>query len=563
MKPLTHTISVFIVINIMTGGWASAQVASQERTLTIAGSTGLPVVTMQGLPGKIVTDSKGYYRVEVPSGWSGTVTPAKEGYSFSPASRNYTKVEQDRMHDDYTAKLIQFVISGSVGQVPGVMMQGLPGNPLTDMNGDYSVTVDYGWNGEVTPIKEGFSFSPSGKRYRIITRDMTREHYNPRQLSIIISGSVATAGVVMKGLPDLPVSDKNGFYSATVDYNWSGTVTPVKAGYTFHPPFMRYTTVMDDQPNQDFRPAKTGPTAMLGRSGGRKTLVVPADDIKAEELSEIMEDMQIMSHILDDRFKQKRQVQGLFTDFGDFFERNNRTTEATYLEGYGILFSMEVNFAFTPPTELVKDAEKIPENIDPTWQNARRQVFQPGASQRFGISESTEVQSHQMVKELKKDLIETLKHAANIRVLQPDEWIILTLIGNSRGFGGMMGGMGGMMGSSGGMMGSTGGMMSSMRGSYGGGSSSGGGGGFGGGMSGGYGGSMAMGGRMSGMGMGGMAGGMGGGMGGMMGGMGMGRMGASSTTVLTIRAKKSDVDAFAKGELNIEQFQEKVKTVMY
>ncbi len=53
-------------------------------------------------------------------------------------------------------------------------------------------------------------------------------------------------------------------------------------------------------------------------------------------------------------------------------------------------------------------------------------------------------------------------------------------------------------------------------------------------------------------------------MGGMgMGGLGMGGMGASSATVLTIRAKKSDVDAFAKGELDVEQFQEKVKTVMY
>ena len=364
---------------------------------------------------------------------------------------------------------------------------------------------------------------------------------------VIIIGETPVPGVKVSadngGTSD--TTDSQGRYSIKVPYGWSGTVTPIKAGYTFHPPFMRYTTVMNDQHNQDFRPAKTGPTAMLGRRGGRKTLVVPADDINAEELSEIMEDMQIMSHILDDRFKQKRQVQGLFTDFGDFFERNNRTTEATYLEGYGILFSMEVNFTFTPPTELVQDAGKIPENIDPTWQNARRQVFRSGASQRFGISESTEVQSHRMVEELRKDLIETLKHAANIRVLQPDEWIILTLIGNGRGFAGMM--MGGM---------GMGGMMGGMSGGFGGGSSSGGSGRMG--SRGGMGGMGGMGGGMMG---GGMVGGMS--MGGGIGGMAMGSMGSSSATVLTIRAKKSDVDAFAKGELNIEQFQEKVKTVMY
>jgi len=37
----------------------------------------------------------------------------------------------------------------------------------------------------------------------------------------------------------------------------------------------------------------------------------------------------------------------------------------------------------------------------------------------------------------------------------------------------------------------------------------------------------------------------------------------SSSTVLTIRAKKSDVDGFAKGELDFEQFQEHVQIFMY
>ena len=83
----------------------------------------------------------------------------------------------------------------------------------------------------------------------------------------------------------------------------------------------------------------------------------------------------------------------------------------------------------------------------------------------------------------------------------------------------------------------------------------------------------SMGGGMMGGGMGGgMMGGMGGGvmMGGGMG-MGMGGMysedysgtGSASTTVLTIRAKKSDVDDFAKGEIDFEQFQKKVDIFTY
>ena len=66
-----------------------------------------------------------------------------------------------------------------------------------------------------------------------------------------------------------------------------------------------------------------------------------------------------------------------------------------------------------------------------------------------------------------------------------------------------------------------------------------------------------------------MGGGMGGGMmgggtsGDMMGGMEYGETGSASTTVLTIRAKKSEVDDFAKGELDFEQFQQKVDVFTY
>ena len=63
---------------------------------------------------------------------------------------------------------------------------------------------------------------------------------------------------------------------------------------------------------------------------------------------------------------------------------------------------------------------------------------------------------------------------------------------------------------------------------------------------------------------GGMSGGMVGGMGGGMGGMAAyPDDGFASATILTIRAKKSDVDAFAKGEIDFEQFQQKVEMFAY
>ncbi|MGB2876582.1 MAG: hypothetical protein WBB97_00915 [Dehalococcoidales bacterium] len=314
--------------------------------------------------------------------------------------------------------------------------------------------------------------------------------------------------------------------------------------------------------------------------------MIPDSDVKPEELDALTQDLLVMSHILDERFKGSRTIKGMFADFGDFFGRNNRSTEAIYMQGYGALFLMEVNFAFSPPliSEEQKD-EETTENIDPTWQRARQQIFSPRTPRPDMQGFSGQGPGLVEFDPFKRELIETLKHAANIRNLSPDEWIIVTVIGQGRQ-GGVMyfsneplgaaaprsnysssyseseqsvsseeGGYaasrssgvagGGMGGYGRGMMGGMGGYGRGMMGGY------------GGGMMGGMAGHDEM---MGGMGrMGGMAGmGMGMGMGGMYGGTGF-----PSTTILTIRAKKSDVSDFARGELDFDQFQEMVEIFNY
>jgi hypothetical protein len=320
-------------------------------------------------------------------------------------------------------------------------------------------------------------------------------------------------------------------------------------------------------------PSMTAPPAprpygmgAFGLSRNRKVLVIPATNIEAENLVAITEDLQVMSHIFDERFKEPQEIQGVFVDFGDIFGRDRRSTEAIYMQGYGVLFLMEVNFAFSPsPKTKEKQAEKT-EEVDPTWQRARRKIFSPPG---FGGSDlvSEKKFSADEIDQLKTELIRTLKHTANIRNLQPDEWIILTVIGQARQSGGMYEdyyrsadprtGTSRSRGRSSSRSGRSGGGM------------------YGGGMDArsGMGGMVGMGGggygeMYGGRGMGGMASGMmGGGIGGgMYGGMGAiySETGSASTTVLTIRAKKTDVDRFAKGELDFEKFQQqKVEIFTY
>ena len=49
------------------------------------------------------SDAAGRYACTVPQGWSGTVTPSKAGYTFTPASRTYSAVGADRTTENYAA----------------------------------------------------------------------------------------------------------------------------------------------------------------------------------------------------------------------------------------------------------------------------------------------------------------------------------------------------------------------------------------------------------------------------------------------------------------------------
>jgi len=599
MKSSTRTIIALVILNLTITGPALAQFGDGPVTFTITGNSGVGGVLMKGLPGDPVSDGRGNYSSKVLYGWSGTVTPTREGYNFEPASKVYPKVSSNKDSQDYRPRALTFVISGTTG-TSGVAMTGLPGNASTDQRGYYSASVPYGFTGTVKPVKKGYTFEPVNLPYSRVYADQPNGNFAPKLAMLTISGQLARGGIPIEGARisadnggGSDTTDAQGRYSLRIPYGWSGSVYPSKQGIVFNPPSVPFsnvtTNIVNGQPEQpedkeadpfggieDSRsrsrsrgsdPYSGSPWNSSGsrprgtsssgykptiRSGGRKALVIPAGEVKAEEIAETVEDMHVMSHILDERFKEKRRIQGFFTDFGDFFGRDSRNTEATYLQGFGVLFLMEVNFAFSPPPRpQAKDPTETTEAVDSTWQKARQRVLSPGASPGMDQDDSARDYDNQMVEELKTELVEALKHASNIRNIQPDEWVILTVIGGQRQFGMRFGGSPPAMG----------GGISTSRSSTGPGASSGrmggmSGGGFGGGYVvsgyGGAGGTMA-----GGMGAGGFGGGVYGGM------SAYGRTTSSSSTVLTIRTKKSDVDDFAMGELDFEQFQEKVKILTY
>jgi subtilisin family serine protease len=234
-----------------------------------------------------ITDTNGYYELWVNYGWSGTITPQKEGYVFEPEYSIYTDVSQDYNDVNYTAILVTYKIAGYVlkpdyitpindvnvsaenGGGPWTSRYG-GGSALTDSNGYYEITVDYNWSGKVTPAKSAYVFEPNSRYYADVNENyMEGQDYNGALLTFRIAGyiknecNVPTAGVTVSannggGLASLSgrsgqgTTDVNGFYEVWVDYGWSGTVTPQKSHFTFEPNWMSYVDVLTDVCDQNY-----------------------------------------------------------------------------------------------------------------------------------------------------------------------------------------------------------------------------------------------------------------------------------------------------------------------
>jgi Leucine-rich repeat (LRR) protein len=90
---------------------AWTQVNVRIAGTVLAGGSPLANVLMSGLPGGPVTNSSGVYDTSVAAGWSGTVTPSLQGYTFEPASRSYTNLTADQLSQDYAAALVTATIT--------------------------------------------------------------------------------------------------------------------------------------------------------------------------------------------------------------------------------------------------------------------------------------------------------------------------------------------------------------------------------------------------------------------------------------------------------------------
>ncbi len=174
-------------------------------------------------------------------------------------------------------------------------------------------------------------------------------------------------------------------------------------------------------------------TGDLEDQARQSVLVVPGPDLKPETLAAITEDLTVMCRILDKTLYPGKRGAGASIylkrpgSLGSLFLPQTGRTQGLYLDGYGALFFVQVDFPLIAPPEQKQEA-KPDESVDQVWSQTVNEVR--GQEEPRDAVKGGPAYDARRVENLKATLIKTLRHAANLRVRPEDQ---VTLVVGSQG----------------------------------------------------------------------------------------------------------------------------------
>lgn len=216
------------------------------------------------------TASDGTYTCYVPAGWAGYIDPVKTGFTFTPSLLYVPSVSAPVTGQDFEATNDPLFINGVVKEgeyyIQGVEMVvtdgsgGVIESVFTNQVGYYSVDVQYGFSGAITPNKTNFTFDPTERTYTNMINNVGQQNFeaiNTTQYTvsgIVTDGIDPVEGVTMtlSGSKTTTLTASDGSYSFTVARRSSGTVTPSKDGYTFVPESESFSNITTNISNFHF-----------------------------------------------------------------------------------------------------------------------------------------------------------------------------------------------------------------------------------------------------------------------------------------------------------------------
>jgi hypothetical protein len=247
--PATHTVS-FITSP------QTVNFTGSPQLFTISGNTGEPLTTVNYTSdfsgsGSVTSNASGVYSIpDMAFGDNIVLTPYKTGFTYSPASSTVTNITANTTRN-FTATQINYSISITItdagSPLPGVQLYN--GSTListTYSAGVYTFSLPHGSSMTITPILDGFNFSPISETITSISSATAITFFAtavPRHTvqATVLRNSVGFSGVsivysVAGGVSGSILTDASGIASIELNQTTANiTFTPTMTGYNMSP----------------------------------------------------------------------------------------------------------------------------------------------------------------------------------------------------------------------------------------------------------------------------------------------------------------------------------------
>ena len=192
-----------------------------------------------------------------------------------------------------------------------------------------------------------------------------------------------------------------------------------------------------------FQIGKEAPGGIFFRRSTKpgRTLIVPGKEIEASASRALEEDLNVMARILEKAIERKSEDDGPKAMGIDVFSSSSSSgVRNLYLDGYGAVFILNIRFPLTPPPDKAEQS-KTNEPASSEWADAWDDVygsrgewgvdFGKGLPKDFGspksFGSSTEEYDADKVENLNVSVLEALRNATNIRNLKSDEKVTVVV----------------------------------------------------------------------------------------------------------------------------------------
>ena len=163
-------------------------------------------------------------------------------------------------------------------------------------------------------------------------------------------------------------------------------------------------------------------------SSSVRPLVMQFTPTEANFVTGMEEDLAIMTRVFEKALGQLREASSVSKLGIQMMLTNGAPSiRASYVEGFGALFMIKVNFPVVEMSAAVENKTAAPPSSD--WEQAKRDLAGGGARSEYAIDSNPQYDPN-LVSNLTKSLIKTLHNAAHIRQLKPDDFIAVTVFGS-------------------------------------------------------------------------------------------------------------------------------------